>query len=69
MLELYDSISLGELTSHEIEIFRVNAIGERPYEYYDQVHTSINYEMNLNRVRISRTVFSSFDLIGDIGGM
>ena len=69
MLELYDSISLGELTSHETEIFRVNTIGERPYEYFDRVHTSINYEMNLNRIRIVRTVFSSFELIGDIGGM
>ena len=44
-------------------------MGERPYEYFDSVHTAITYEMNLNRIKIQRNVFSTFELLGDIGGV
>ena len=49
-LELYDSRTLGELFKETEEIFQVKRIGERPYEYPDNTHISITYEMNLNRI-------------------
>ena len=43
--------------------------GERPYEFYDNVHVGIVYEINLDRRRIQRSVYSLLDWIGDVGGL
>ena len=43
--------------------------GERPYEFYDNVHVAIVYEINLDRRRIQRSVYSLLDWIGDVGGL
>ena len=51
------------------EIFGIVPSGERPYEFYDEMHVSIVYEMSLDRVRIQRNVFSLLDWIGDVGGL
>ena len=41
----------------------------RPYEFRDKVHLSISYEMDLNLYEISRTVYTSLDWLGDVGGL
>ena len=41
----------------------------RPYEYYDDVHTAITYEFDLNLYRIDRETYNLLDWIGDIGGL
>ena len=69
LLELQDSIPLGELKSDQPEIFNVLPKGERPYEFYDNVHVAIVYEISLDRRRIQRSVYSLLDWIGDIGGL
>ena len=51
------------------EIFSIRQSGERPYEFYDNVHVGIVYEMNLDRMRIQRNVFSLLDWLGDVGGL
>ena len=68
-LELQDSIPLGELELHTEEIFTVVGAGERPYEFVDNVHLSISFEMSLDRKRIQRNVFSLLDWIGEVGGL
>ena len=68
-MELQDSIPLGDFQLDTEEIFSIKAIGERPYEFYDAVHVSIVYEMNLDRRRIQRNVFSLLDWLGDVGGL
>ena len=37
-LELYDSRALGELYDEAETIFRIDAVNERPWEFYDAVH-------------------------------
>ena len=41
----------------------------RPYEYYDDVHTAITYEFDLNLYRIDRETYNLLDCLGDIGGL
>ena len=51
-LELQDSIPLGELKRNTEEIFSIRQAGERPYEFFDDVHVGIVYEMSLDRRHI-----------------
>ena len=51
-LELQDSIPFGELEVHTEEIFTVVWERERPYEFIDNVHLSISFEMCLDKKRI-----------------
>ena len=41
----------------------------RPYEFPDQVHLAISYEMELNKESIERTVYTFLDWLGDVGGL
>ena len=50
-------------------MFRLNQIGTRPYEYPNNVHTAIAYELDLNLATLDRQVYSVLDLMGDIGGL
>ena len=61
-LELQDSIPLGELELHTEEIFTVVGAGERPYEFVDNVHLSISFEMSLCNV----TFWFGFDVTSDL---
>ena len=69
VLELQDSIPLGELHMEQDEIFKVLKTGERPYEFYDNTHLSIAFEMNLDRKVIKRIVYTYLDWLGDVGGL
>ena len=58
-LVLQDSRSLGELETNIDEIISVSKNGERAYEFYDNVHMEIVFEVNLNRIQLRRKVYSS----------
>ena len=52
-----------------IPIFATHDESPRPYEFTDNVHFAISYEMDLDKYFIERTVYTSLDLLGDIGGL
>ena len=68
-LVLQDSRSLGELETNIDEIISVSKNGERAYEFYDNVHMEIVFEVNLNRIQLRRKVYSLLDWVGDVGGL
>ena len=68
-LELYDSITLGELYPQEEDIFRIVSHDSRPWEFDDAVHVQVTFEVSLDRIKIQRFVFSLLDCLGDVGGL
>lgn len=70
-LELQDKIwQWGGWTKEDIKsIFRIDQSVTRPYEFPDNVHTQITYELNLDMKVIDRQVYSVLDWLGDIGGL
>ena len=40
-----------------------------PYEKDDLIHVSITLEVNLNAVNYSRSRYTAFDLLSDVGGL
>lgn len=43
--------------------------GTRPYEFDNQVHISVTFEVDLDLTVIDRSVYNVLDWIGDIGGL
>ena len=41
----------------------------RPYEFTDNVHLQITFELELTQYRVDRDVYSMLDWIGDVGGL
>ena len=68
-LELYDNIPLGELYPQDEKIFSVVPGEARPYEFFDNNHVVVSFEVSLNRIKIQRFVFSFLDWLGDVGGL
>ena len=60
---------LDELTWSNITVFTTETAASRPYEFPDQVHLALAYEMNLNKFKIERTVYTTLDWLGDVGGL
>lgn len=60
---------LDELTEDFVEVFTTEQGSVRPYEFPDNVHFSMSYEMDLNKYVIERTVYTSLDWLGDVGGL
>ena len=50
-------------------MFTPESTGIRPYEFPDAVHLSLSYEMNLDKFVIYRTVYTTLDWLGDVGGL
>ena len=40
-----------------------------PYELSDNVWVSVTVEMNLNRMEYSRSRYTAFDFLSDVGGL
>ena len=40
-----------------------------PYEHFDNTWISLTIEMDLNRVDYSRTRYTFFELLSDVGGL
>ena len=41
----------------------------RPYEHDDNVHLSLSFELDLNLYIIQRQVYTTLDLLSDLGGL
>ena len=69
-LELQDEyLDLDEITRLEdASIFSLKALPARPYNFDDDISQNISIEMNLDLIRISRSVYSGLDLLAEIGG-
>ena len=60
---------MGTLTETNLEVFDIKEVKERPYEYPDNVHCALNYEMNRNLFAYEREVYTSLDWFGNLGGL
>ena len=58
-----------ELTEETYEVFSIVDVRERPYEYFDDVHFAINYELNRSLDVYEREVYTSLDWFGNLGGL
>ena len=66
----YDTIQLDEWTELEKEeLFKLNEQKILPYERKDNTWLSITLEMDLNRIDYSRSRYTLFDLLSDVGGL
>ena len=63
------SFGLGQQPDNETFMFKFVEAPTRPYEFENNVHISITFEMDLNLKQIDRQVYNLLDLIGDIGGL
>ena len=50
-------------------MFTIEEDGTRPYEFDNQVHMALTFEMDLDLGNINRQVYNLIDWIGDIGGL
>ena len=41
----------------------------RPYEFFDDVHTSVSFEFDLDFYRIDRETYNTLDWFSDLGGL
>ena len=62
-------MQIGQLTSLEGSIFSIENSISRPYEFFDDVHTTVTFEFNLNYARIDRETYNALDWLGDLGGL
>ena len=60
---------LDEMTEYAPMIFTTVYHAIIPYEFEDDVHLSISYEMDLNMHVAERTVYTFLDWLGDVGGL
>ena len=58
-----------ELTENVFDAFNIVMQGERPYEYSDDVHFAVNFEMNRNLFKFDREVYTALDWFGNLGGL
>ena len=50
-------------------VFKFQEVNKRPYEFDNEVHISITFEMDLDLHVIRRQVYNILDWIGDVGGL
>ena len=62
-------LHLDEITSDHISIFTIVKESVRPYNMRDAVHFAYTYELDLDKYTIERTVYTSLDWLGDVGGL
>ena len=41
----------------------------RPYEFFDDIHTVVSYELDLNLYEVDRSTYNFLDWLGDLGGL
>lgn len=54
---------------HELTMFHVDKGPVRFYDFKDNVHFAITYEMSRDLLSVNRKVYSVLDLLGDVGGL
>ena len=69
-LQDYDIVQLDSWTeSKKKDLFKLQEQKVLPYETNDNTWVSVTVEMNLNRMEYSRTRYTAFDLLSDVGGL
>ena len=70
-LVLQDSrgIHLDEATEDTITMFTTVNDAIRPYNQKDAAHVSFMIERDMDKYKIERTVYTSLDWLGDVGGL
>lgn len=71
-LELQDNVSieLGSVTLAEhSNLFKLEPLSLFPYEKKDSVWVSVTIERNLGISVLSRTIYTGFDFVSDVGGL
>ena len=53
----------------EGSIFEIRSYTIRPYEFFDDVHTAVSFEFDLNYYKIDRETYNTLDWLGDLGGL
>ena len=62
-------IQIGDYTEDNVVTFNHKHTANRPYEFPDNVHLQVTWELDLTQYRIDRDVYSVLDWIGDVGGL
>ena len=70
-ITLQDSrlMHLAGLTEEGTMAFDVEYKGDRPYEFKDNVHATVSFEMFLDLATASRDVYTILNLVGEVGGL
>ena len=71
-LELQDHqhVMLGEFTQIQMEdLFRIEKKEPLPYEFNDGIWISVTIEMSLDLFKYDRQMYTTFDMLSDIGGL
>ena len=69
-LQDYETIQLDEWTEMEKDyLFKLNELTIMPYEKPDNTWIMVSVEMDLDRIDYSRSRFTVFDLLSDVGGL
>ena len=68
-LDLRDNIGSFGSGGAEHFMYHVRAGPARPYDFPDNIHTSITYELNRDLKVIRRKVYGIGDFLGDLGGL
>lgn len=70
-LELQDTVwQWGVWTNVKIDsIFKIEEATTRPYEFDDNVHVAVTFELNSDLKVLNRQAYSVLDWLGDIGGL
>jgi hypothetical protein len=68
-LDLTDQIGSVGAEKEIIDIFTVNPGPTRLYDFRDDVHLAITYELNRNLTTVRRKVYGILDFLGDLGGL
>ena len=49
--------------------FSIEYHAVRPYQFSDNVHTAITYELDPDYYHVEMQVYNALDMLGDIGGL
>ena len=69
-LQDYEAIQLDDWTEMvKYDLFSLSELKVLPYEWPDNTWVSVTVEMDLNRIDYSRSRYTVFDLLSDVGGL
>ena len=63
------AMHLDEITENQITMFTPIKDVIRPYNWNSTVHVAYVFEMEMDKYTIERTVYTSLDWLGDVGGL
>ena len=62
-------LDIGKLGEGEGTLFSFEEGPRRPFERFENHHTRIIFERDLNEYNLERTTYKIFDMLGEIGGL